>query len=141
MTQDIQNVYIYLDLAKAKFDAGVDYNKPNSYIYVCFDTEEGGSTVTSIPGVDQKVLVYPCVKDSDPPAFIEGADPRSQVNGSSDGTIMTWGVFGTGDNAAHAYVELCIPRSKLGLTTSGQVIQIGVSFQEYDAAKQSITLD
>ena len=141
MTQDIQNVYIYLDLAKAKFAGGGDYNKPNSYIYVCFDTEEGGSTVTSLPGVDQKVLVYPCVKDSNPPAFIEGADPRSQVNGSSDGTIMTWGVLGTGDNAAHAYVELCIPRSKLGLTTSGQVIQIGVSFQEYDAAKQSITLD
>lgn len=140
MTQDVHNVYVYLDLAKTKF-AGPEYYKPNSYIYVCFDTEEGGSTVTSIPGVDKKVLIYPCVANSDPVAFIEGADPRSEVNGSSDGTIETWGVFGTGANEAHAYIELSIPRSKLSLTTPNQTIQIGVSFQEYDAAKQSIKLD
>ena len=79
--------------------------------------------------------------NSDPVAFIEGADPRSEVNGSSDGTIETWGVFGTGANEAHAYIELSIPRSKLSLTTPNQTIQIGVSFQEYDAAKQSIKLD
>ena len=141
MTQDVHNIYVYLDLVKEKFAGGGSYNKPNSYIYVCFDTEEGGSTRTSIPGVDKYVLIYPCVADSDPVAFIEGADPRSQVNGSGDGTIETWGVFGTGANEAHAYLELGIPRSKLGLTASNQTIQIGVSFQEYDAAKQSITLD
>lgn len=140
MTQDVHNIYVYLDLAKTKF-AGPESYKPNSYIYVCLDTEDGGSTRTSIPGVDKYVLIYPCVQDSDPVTFIHGADPRSQVNGSSDGAIETWGIFGTGANESHAYIELSIPRAKLNLTTSNQTIQIGVSFQEYDAAKQSITLD
>lgn len=140
MTQDVHNIYVYLDLAKTKF-AGPEYYKPNSYIYVCLDTEDGGSTRTSIPGVDKYVLIYPCVQDSDPVTFIQGADPRSQVNGSSDGAIETWGIFGTGANESHAYIELSIPRAKLNLITSNQTIQIGVSFQEYDAAKQSITLD
>lgn len=142
MTSDERNVYVYIDLNTAKFAGSGSYYKPNSYLYVCFDTDNSdatGSTKTSIPGVDQYLTIYPCVEDSDPVSLIQGIDPRSTINSSSDGTIMTWGVFDS-VNTSHAYVELCIPRSKLGLNTANQTIKIGISFQDYDAAKQSITL-
>lgn len=141
LTGDELNIYLYLKLANEKF-AVTGTMKPNSYIYVCFDMDNNdatGSTRTSIPGVDQYALIYPCVADSNPVTFINGADPRSQMNGSSDGTLETWGVFDTVETA-YSHVELCVPRSKIGSPASGSSIKVGVSFQEYDAAKQSITL-
>ncbi len=143
LTGDTKNIYVYLKLANEKF-AVSGTNKPNSYIYVCFDTDNNdstGDTRTSIPGVDQYAVIYPCVKDSDPASFIQGVDPRSTINGSSDGTLETWGVFDT-VNTAYSHVELCVPRAKLsGLPASGNSIKVGVSFQDYDAQKQSITLE
>ena len=67
--------------------------------------------------------------------MIQGADPRSTVNGSSDGTLTTWCNLST----PNSLLELCIPRSKVGLT-SAATIKVSASYDNYDAAQQTLVL-
>ena len=136
MTSDAYNVYVYMKLVTEKITDA-------RYIYVGFDTdndESTGSLHGNIPGVEQYVVVYPAVASSDPVSFVQGADPRSTVNGSSDGTLTTWGVYGTGSDAAYSFVELCIPRSKVSLGSAGTV-SVAISYDSYNTIKQSLTLE
>ena len=82
------------------------------------------------------MVVYPAVDGSDPIAMIQGADPRSTVNGSWDGTLMTWCSKGE----SNTFVEVCIPRSKVGLTESGS-IKVSVAFDYYDTIQQELVLE
>ena len=132
MTSDTRYVYVYLKLATEKV-------KHSSYVYVGFDTAEGGNSHGGLAGLEQYVVVYTCVADSNPVEFIQGADPRSTVNGSSDGTLLTWGEFGTGGDAAYSFVELRIPRSSVSLTSAGSV-NVAVAFDWYDTKFQTLVL-
>ena len=136
---DADNVYFYFELVTSKFMT--DAKKPNSYFYIGFDTDNDGTTGAAhgnVPGLEQYAVIYPCVADSDPVAFINGVDPRSTVNGSSDGTLTTWGAVDATDGTK-AYVELAIPRAKVSLTAAG-TIAVGASFQEYDTKMQTLVL-
>ena len=113
-TADARYIYVYLKQYTSTINNG-------SYVYVGFDTGAGGTDVANMTGVEQYVLVYYCVSGSDPYEYIHGADPRSKVNGSSDHTLQTWGVDGTGVDDGYSFIELSIPRSKVGLTAAGSV--------------------
>ena len=132
MQADDYNIYVYLNLATSKI-------KNSSYFYVGFDTDSNAGTGGShggIGGLEKYVLVYPAVAGSDPVAMIQGeADPRSEVNGHWDGSLITWGNMGE----SNTLVEVCIPRSKVGLTESGS-IKVSVAFDWYDTIQQEITL-
>lgn len=137
---DSENIYLYFNLATSKFIT--DAKKPNSYFYIGFDTDNNagtGETKTSLPGLEHYVVVYPCVKDSDPVTLLQGVDERSTLDSHSLGTIKTWGVVDAEDSAV-AHIEMCIPRSTVSLTAAGTV-KIGASFQEYDAAMQTLVLE
>ena len=136
MTSDERNMYFYLELNTEKITTA-------RYIYVGFDTdrdESHGSSYGNIPGCEQYVKVYPTVADSSPIAFVNGADPRSSVNSSSDGndrTIEIWSVYG--NPSTSVFVELCIPRSKVGLMSAGTV-DVAVTYDSYNTAKQALVL-
>lgn len=133
MTSDARNIYIYLKLINSGVTEG-------SYVYVGFDTAEGGTAHGGLANLEQYVVVYTCVKSSDPVAFIQGTDPRSTVNGSSDGSLRSWGVFGTGEDSSYSFVELAIPRSKVSLTSAG-TIKVAVAYDYYDTIFQDLTLE
>ena len=132
MQADAYNVYVYLDLNTEKITN-------TRYIYVGFDTDcntSSGNTKGGCPGCEQYVTVYPAVKDSNPLAMIQGTDPQSTVNGSWDGSLMTWCNLGT----PNSLLELCIPRSKVELE-SPATIKVSVSYNDYDAAQQELILE
>ncbi|MCR5407813.1 MAG: hypothetical protein K6E61_01750 [Bacteroidales bacterium] len=132
VTSDALNIYVYLELNSEKITEA-------RYIYVGFNTDNDTNTGTargSIPGCEQYAVIYPAVAGSDPLEMIQGADPRSTVNGSSDGSLRTWCVLGN----PSSQLELCIPRSKVGLSSAG-TIKVGVSYDNYDAKEQSLTLE
>lgn len=126
---DKQNVYIYAKLVTEKITH-------DRYFYIGFDTEEGGSDHGGIAGLEQYCVIYPAVASSSPVEFIQGTDPRSTVNGSSDGTLKTWGVF----DGTYSYVEMCIPRSKVSISSAG-TIQVAISYNSYATAKQTLVLE
>jgi hypothetical protein len=109
------------------------------YLYVGFDTDNDSSSGTNrggCPGCEQYVVFYPAVEGSDPLAMIQGTDPRSTVNGSSDGTLTIWCNLDT----PNSLLELCIPRSKVGLTASA-TLKVSVSYNDYDAKQQELVLE
>lgn len=131
MKADAQNIYVYLDLVSEKITE-------SRYIYVGFDTDSDtstGSTRGGCPGCEQYVVIYPAISGSSPVAMIQGVDPRSTVNGSSDGTLETWCNLST----PNSLLELCIPRSKVGLTATAS-IKVSASYNDYDAAQQTLDL-
>lgn len=130
MQADEYNIYVYLNLNTEKI-------LNTSYFYVGFDTDNDTSTGGNggCPGSDKYVIVYPAVEKSDPLAMIQGADPRSVVNGSWDGTLMTW--CNKGDT--NSLLELCIPRSKVGLTDPANM-KVSVAFDWYDTIQQELVL-
>lgn len=131
MKADDLNVYIYLDLASEKITEA-------KYIYVGFDTDSDtatGTTRGNCPGCEQYCVIYPAVSGSNPLTMIQGADPRSTVNGTNDGTLTTWCNLG----ATNSPLELCIPRSKVGLSAAA-TIKVSVSYDNYDAAQQTLVL-
>lgn len=131
MKADDLNVYIYLDLASEKITEA-------RYIYVGFDTDSDtatGTTRGNCPGCEQYCVIYPAVSGSNPLTMIQGADPRSTVNGTNDGTLTTWCNLG----ATNSPLELCIPRSKVGLSAAA-TIKVSVSYDNYDAAQQTLVL-
>ncbi|MCR5560514.1 MAG: hypothetical protein K6F58_01700 [Bacteroidales bacterium] len=135
MTSDSRYVYIYLKLVTANIKADA-----SSYVYVGFDTAEGGTSHGGLAGLEHYVVVYPSVSGSSPMELIQGTDPRSTVDGSSDGTLATWGEFGTGGDANYSFVELRIPRSKVSLNSAG-TIKVAVSFDWYDTIFHDLTLN
>lgn len=137
-TADARYISVYLKLVTEKIKKTAP-DIGDSYVYVGFDTAEGGSSHGGLAGLEQYVVVYPCVDDSSPLEFIQGADPRSTVNGSSDGTLLTWGEFGTGGDSAYSFVELRIPRSSVSLTSAGSV-KVAVAFDWYDTKFQTLVL-
>ena len=131
MQADEYNVYIYLNV-------NTPYIKTSgeSYFYVGFNTDSNDNTGGShggIGGLEQYVVVYPTTTGSD--AMIQGVDSRSTVNGSSDGTLMTWGEKGE----TNTLIEACIPRDKVGLTGKGS-IKVSVAFDWYDTIQQELIL-
>ena len=131
MQADDYNIYVYLILATSKI-------KNSSYFYLGFDTDRDLSTGEShggVSGIEKYVVVYPAVDGSDPIAMIQGADPRSTVNGSWDGTLMTWCNMGE----TNSLLEVCIPRSKVGLTAPG-AMKVSVAFDWYETTQQEIDL-
>lgn len=131
MQADESNVYVYMDLVTAKITA-------DRYIYVGFDTDSDpgtGTTRGGCPGCEQYCVIYPAVSGSDPITMIQGADPRSTVNGSSDGTLTTW----CNMVSSSSPLELCIPRSKVGLTATAS-IKVSVSYDNYVTAQQTLVL-
>lgn len=136
MTYDEFNIYFYLELVTEKILT--DRN-----IYVGFDTdrdETHGTSIGNIPGVEQFVKVFP-TSVSSVNVFIQGADPRSSVNSTSNGsdrTIEIWSILG--DPATSTFVELCIPRSKVSLS-SAATVDVAVSFNSYNTAKQTLVLE
>ena len=132
MQADKYNIYVYLDLNTEKITN-------SRYIYVGFDTDcnkETGSVRAGCPGCEQYAVIYPAVAESNPLAMIQGTDPQSKVNGNSDGTLTTWCNLGS----PNSLVELCIPRSKVGLTDPA-TIKVSVSYNDYDAAQQELVLE
>ena len=131
MQADESNVYVYMDLVTEKITA-------DRYIYVGFDTDSDtgtGTTRGGCPGCEQYCVIYPAVSGSDPITMIQGADPRSTVNGSSDGTLTTW----CNMVSSSSPLELCIPRSKVGLTATAS-IKVSVSYDNYVTAQQTLEL-
>lgn len=128
MTSDSKNVYIYAEIVSSKITN-------SRYFYVGFDTKDGGSLHGGIPNLEQYVVIYPAVAGSDPVEFIHGVDPRSTVNGSGDGSLTSWGVAA----GTVTYFEICIPRSKISLTTAGTV-KVAISYDEYATSFQDLTL-
>lgn len=132
MQADKYNIYIYMDLNTEKITN-------SRYIYVGFDTDcntETGDVRAGCPGCEQYAVIFPAVADSDPLAMIQGTDPQSKINGNSDGTLTTWCNLGK----PNSLVELCIPRSKVGLTDPAK-IKVSVSYNDYDAAQQELVLE
>ena len=132
MQADEHNIYVYMDLNTEKITN-------SRYLYVGFDTDNdvaSGTTRGGCPGCEQYVVFYPAVEGSDPLAMIQGTDPRSTVNGSSDGSLTTWCNLGN----PNSLLELCIPRSKVGLTDSA-TIKVSVSYNDYDAKQQELVLE
>ena len=136
MTSDEFNIYFYLELVTEKITTSRN-------IYVGFDTdrdETHGTSVGNIPGVEQYVMVVP-TSSSSASLFIHGADPRSSVNSSTNGndkTIEIWSVLG--DPSTSTFVELCIPRSKVSLS-SAATVDVAVTFDFYNTAKQTLVLE
>lgn len=132
MQADASNIYVYLNLATSKIEN-------SSYFYLGFDTDSDLSTGEDhggLSGLEQYVVVYPAVNGSDPIAMIQGVDPRSTVNGHWDGSLVTWGNMGE----TNSLVEVCIPRSKLGLTEPASV-KVSVAFDWYETIQQELTLE
>lgn len=131
MQADDYNIYVYLDLNSEKISN-------SKYIYVGFDTDcdtATGSAHGNCPGCEQYVTIFPAVAGSNPLAMIQGTDPQSKVNGSSDGTLTTWCNL----DSPNSLLELCIPRSKVGLDDPA-TIKVSASYDEYDAAQQTLVL-
>lgn len=133
VTSDSKNIYIFMELYASGITNG-------SYVYVGFDTADGGSAHGGLSGLESYVVVYTCVKDSDPVEYIQGKDPRSTVNGSTDGTLQSWGVYGTGEKSGRSFVELCIPRSKVSLTSSA-TINVAIAYDYYNSLFYELTLE
>jgi len=132
MQADASNIYVYLNLATSKIEN-------SSYFYLGFDTDSDLSTGEDhggLSGLEQYVVVYPAVDGSNPIAMIQGVDPRSTVNGHWDGSLVTWGNMGE----TNSLVEVCIPRSKLGLTEPASV-KVSVAFVWYETIQQELTLE
>ena len=138
MYADAYNMFFYVKLFTEKMTT-------SRYLYVGFDTDNNeatGETLGGISGMEKFVVTYPVKNGTSPIELIEGTDPRSTVNGSTDGSIALWGVFDSGDPSTSTYteVELCIPRSKVSLTSAG-TISVAVAYNDYSTIKQSLTLN
>lgn len=127
MQADEHNIYVYVDLVTSKF-------KNDAYLSVGFDIDSNSSTGDDhggCKGVEKYVTVYAVEYESGSLLPIQGADPNSKVNGSYDGTLMTW--CNKGD--PNSLLEVCIPRSKVGLTDPA-TIKVSVAFGFYETEKQ-----
>lgn len=127
MQADEHNIYVYVDLVTSKF-------KDNAYLSVGFDIDSNRSTGDDhggCKGVEKYVTVYAVEYESGSLLPIQGADPNSKVNGSYDGTLMTW--CNKGDT--NSLLEVCIPRSKVGLTDPA-TMKVSVAFGFYETEEQ-----
>lgn len=148
-TSDLYYVYCWFKITTSKIqwdDTGLTYDK--SYIYTGFDTDQNESTGGAAnyginAGYDALALVYPFTGTTNGTVeFKDGEDSRSWIknpyNGSSVGKVATKG--GSID-ATYSYVEIAIPRDKIGSPSSGVSIDIQHGMDYHTSNKGTITLE
>ena len=133
MTYDDDYVYFYLKLNTEKM-------KASRYLYVGFDTDsdEGtGTLLGGIPGMEKYAYCYP-VSSDEPFTLVQGVDEKSSINSESNTNFEVWSVTDTEDPSV-THVELSVPRETLGVEAG--TISVAVAYNDYNTAKQSITLE
>lgn len=133
MTYDDDYVYFYLKLNTEKM-------KASRYLYVGFDTdsdEETGTLLGGIPGMEKYAYCYP-VSSDEPFTLVQGVDEKSCINSESNTNFKVWSVTDTEDSSV-THVELSVPRETLGVEAG--TISVAVAYNDYNTAKQSITLE
>lgn len=144
-TSDSRNLYIYYKIAYSfAYEKGKD-----GYIVACIDTDNNSSTGAAgsyghSEGFEARAISYPFTNTANTaPTFAAPASPNGNneikcpISGASVGQATTGGCA----DASYAYVEICIPRNKIGNPASGQTIRIGVSANYTASATQTIELE
>lgn len=140
---DATNIYFFyrMDAALAK-----SRGKYSEYILTGFDTAEGGETDSSYgglgDGLEARSLTYPLKNDAGSAVtFYSPSSPCSEntiiypINKTSVGKATTNGALG----GAYVFVEICIPRNKIGSPANG-TIRVVHACASAVCASQNITL-
>lgn len=147
-TSDAYYLYFWYKITTSKVqwdDSNMTYD--NSYIYIGFDLDNNAGTGSASSGglsdgFDAWALIYPFTGATQGTVEYKfGEDPRSWIKnpygGSSLGKLS---VKGGAIDATYSYVEVAIPRSKIGNPASSTVIGADAAMDWYPTGRQSITL-
>jgi hypothetical protein len=139
---DNDNVYFYIALRKNRADS-------SKKLVIGFNTDNDSATGTltdnnNMKGCEAIARNLVPFTDSNTAAFTGTATGEvvSTAGETASDVVVVWAVPGTEDassDSSNAYLELSIPKAKLGLPT-GTAISIGPSYDYYFAGYQSITL-
>lgn len=139
---DNDNVYFYIALRKNRADS-------SKKLVIGFNTDNDSTTGTltdnnEMKGCEAIARNLVPFTDSNTAAFTGTATGEvvSTAGETASDVVVVWAVPGTEDassDSSNAYLELSIPKAKLGLPT-GTAISIGPSYDYYFAGYQSITL-
>lgn len=137
---DATNVYFFFQLSAAKVKDDGQYS---AYLATGFDTAEGGADASYGlgGGFEARALSFPFHHDAKAPiTFQSTASPKSEstilcpLSGESLGKVATNGACG----GAYAFVEICIPRAKIGNPTGEITVRHAYGYTA--SAAQTITL-
>lgn len=144
-SSDAENVYFYFAMRKNRVDSG-------RKLVIGFDIDESGTltdnnNLKSAEAIARNIIPFTNASGATELIAVTGADAGSEVvstsGESSNGVVNVYAVAGTEDissDSSNAYVELSIPKAKLGLPAAGTTIKIGASYDYYFAGWQEITL-
>ena len=144
-SSDAENVYFYFAMRKNRVDSG-------RKLVIGFDIDETGSltdnnNLKSAEAIARNIIPFTNASGATELTVVTGTDAGSEVvstsGESSTGVVNVYAVAGTEDissDSSNAYVELSIPKAKLGLPAAGTTIKIGASYDYYFAGWQEITL-
>ncbi len=144
-SSDAENVYFYFAMRKNRVDSG-------RKLVIGFDIDETGSltdnnNLKSAEAIARNIIPFTNASGATELTVVTGTDAGSEVvstsGEASTGVVNVYAVAGTEDistDSSNAYVELSIPKAKLGLPAAGTTIKIGASYDYYFAGWQEITL-
>lgn len=144
-SSDAENVYFYFAMRKNRVDSG-------RKLVIGFDIDETGSltdnnNLKSAEAIARNIIPFTNASGATELTVVKGTDAGSEVvstsGEASTGVVNVYAVAGSEDistDSSNAYVELSIPKNKLGLPAAGTTIKIGASYDYYFAGWQEITL-
>lgn len=144
---DTQNIYLYFKLVESVAKARGTWS---GYLPIGFDTDNDASTGASGSyglgeGYEARAIAYPLSNAAAADVtFFAPASPCSSneikcpISGSSLGGFPTAGCL---DGAGNAYVELRIPRNKIGSPATATIIRINVAMGSTASGAQTYTLE
>ena len=135
-TSDAQFIYLYFKIKSGKITSA-DY----SYIYTGFDVDNDGAGTYTVPEnvggpCDVQLLMYPFVLGSNPVVCSSSENGHIKYAGAEVGKVNVYGAIDT-----DAYIEVSIPRNKIGSPASGTTINACHSYQGYTTGWHTFDLE
>ncbi|MCR5408605.1 MAG: BACON domain-containing protein [Bacteroidales bacterium] len=142
-SSDADNVYVYAALRKNRADNG-------RKLVIGFDIDESGSltdnnNLKNAEAIAKNIIPFTNDANATELALVTGVDAGSEVvatNGeTATGAVTVWAIAGTEDissDSSNAYLELSIPKAKLGLSSG--TVKVGASYDYYFAGWKEVTL-
>ncbi|MBP5333016.1 MAG: BACON domain-containing protein [Bacteroidales bacterium] len=142
-SSDADNVYVYIALRKNRADSG-------RKLVIGFDVDDSGSLtdnnkMTGAEAIARNIIPFTNASGASELTLVTGADAGSEVVSTSGatatGAVTVWAVAGTEDmssDSSNAYLELSIPKAKLGLSSGA--VKVGASYDYYFAGWNEVTL-
>ena len=144
-SSDENNVYFYFAMRKNRVDNG-------RKLVIGFDIDETGSltdnnNLKNAEAIAKNIIPFTNASGATELVVVTGADAGSSVvattGDTATGAVNVYAVAGSEDissDSSNAFVELSIPKAKLGLPAAGTTIKIGASYDYYFAGWQEIVL-